>query len=91
MTWDPAPELIREIVDAGADDILLQPTSRNLLKERIDTLTFDRKPFVVSARHIGPDRRCVPGLVPCRCVKYELLDRGDWGCNRLGRRLLDID
>ena len=57
MTWDPAPELIREIIDAGAHDILLQPTSRNLLKERIDTLTFDRKPFVVSARYIGPNRR----------------------------------
>ena len=55
LTWDPAPELIREIVNAGADDILLQPTSRNLLKERIDTLTFDRKPCVVSARYIGPD------------------------------------
>lgn len=60
MAWDPAPELIRELVDAGADDILLQPTSRNLLKERIDTLTFDRKPFVVSARYIGPDRRSRP-------------------------------
>jgi len=53
-------QLIREIVNAGADDILLQPTSRNLLKERIDTLTFDRKPFVVSARYIGPDRRSRP-------------------------------
>ena len=58
LTWDPAPELIREIVNAGADDILLQPTSRNLLKERIDTLTFDRKPCVVSARYIGPDGAC---------------------------------
>lgn len=84
MTWGPPPELIREIVDAGADDILLHPTSRNLLKERIDTLTLDREPFVVSARYIGPDRRCVPGLVPYRCVKYELLGRGDRGCNRLG-------
>ena len=60
MTWDPAPELIRKMVDAGADDILLQPTSRNLLKERIDTLTFNRKPFIVAAHYIGPDRRSKP-------------------------------
>ena len=60
MTWNPDPELIRKMVDAGADDILLQPTSRNLLKERIDTLTFNRKPFIVAARYIGPDRRSIP-------------------------------
>ena len=57
MTWEPSPALIHTMVNAGADDILVQPTSRNRLRERIDLLTFNRKSFLVTADYIGPDRR----------------------------------
>lgn len=57
MTWDPSPELVHSMVNAGADDILVRPTSRNRLLERINLLTFNRKPFVVTSTYIGPDRR----------------------------------
>jgi DNA-binding response OmpR family regulator len=56
-TWKPSVELVHEVIDSGADDLIVQPTSRGQLGSRIETLTFNRKPFVVTASYIGPDRR----------------------------------
>ena len=56
-TWKPSVELVHEVVDSGADDLIVQPTSRGQLGSRIEALTFNRKPFVVTANYIGPDRR----------------------------------
>lgn len=59
-TWKPSVELVHEVVDSGADDLIVQPTSRGQLGSRIEALTFNRKPFVVTANYIGPDRRKQP-------------------------------
>jgi len=59
-TWKPSVELVHEVVDSGADDLIVQPTSRGQLGSRIEALTFNRKPFVVTANYIGPDRRKHP-------------------------------
>lgn len=56
-TWKPSEGLVHRVVKSGADDLLVQPASRGQLRSRIDALTFNRKPFVVTARYIGPDRR----------------------------------
>lgn len=56
-TWKPSVELVHAAIDSGADDLIVQPTSRGQLGSRIDALTFARKPFVVTACYIGPDRR----------------------------------
>lgn len=56
-TWQPSENLVRRVVECGADDLLVQPASRQSLRNRIETLTFNRKPFVVTATYIGPDRR----------------------------------
>lgn len=56
-TWTPSTELVRKVVECGADDLLVQPASRGQLGARVDALTFRRKPFVVTATYIGPDRR----------------------------------
>jgi CheY-like chemotaxis protein len=56
-TWRPSESLVRRIVESGADDLLVQPASRGQLRSRIDGLTFNRKPFIITARYIGPDRR----------------------------------
>ncbi len=58
-TWQPESALVRRIVDSGADDLLLKPMSPLQLLQRIETLTFNRKPFVVTSDYIGPDRRDV--------------------------------
>ncbi|MGH3266362.1 MAG: response regulator, partial [Trebonia sp.] len=59
-TWKPSVELVHAVVDSGADDLIVQPTSRGQLGSRIEALTFNRKPFVVTANYIGPDRRKQP-------------------------------
>lgn len=56
-TWEPSEGLVQRVVESGADDLLVQPASRGQLRSRIDGLTFNRKPFIVTARYIGPDRR----------------------------------
>jgi len=59
-TWKPSVELVHTVIDAGADDMIVLPTSRGQLGSRIEALTFNRKPFVVTANYIGPDRRKEP-------------------------------
>ncbi len=56
-TWTPSEGLVHRVVESGADDLLVQPASRGQLRSRIDGLTFNRKPFIITARYIGPDRR----------------------------------
>ena len=56
-TWQPSESLVRRVVESGADDLLVQPASRGQLRSRIDGLTFNRKPIIITARYIGPDRR----------------------------------
>ncbi|NKB19744.1 MAG: response regulator [Alphaproteobacteria bacterium] len=56
-TWQPSEALVHQVLDAGADDLLVQPASRGQLAKRIETLVFNRKPFVVTSNYIGPDRR----------------------------------
>ena len=56
-TWNPSESLVHRVVESGADDLLVQPASRGQLRSRIDALTFNRKPFIITARYIGPDRR----------------------------------
>ncbi len=59
-TWEPSEALVREVADSGADDLLVQPASRKQLSQRIETLTYHRKLFVVTSNYIGPDRRTGP-------------------------------
>lgn len=56
-TWQPSEDLVRRVVDCGADDLLVMPASRKALHNRIEMLTFNRKSFVVTATYIGPNRR----------------------------------
>lgn len=56
-TWDTGQSLVRKIIDAGADDLLVKPISTRALLERIEIVGLHRKPFVVTSDYIGPDRR----------------------------------
>ncbi|MBK19745.1 MAG: hypothetical protein CMM52_13005 [Rhodospirillaceae bacterium] len=61
-TWQPSESLVHQVLDAGADDLLIQPASRGQLAKRIETLVYNRKPFVVTSSYIGPDRRSTPRI-----------------------------
>jgi len=56
-TWNPAAELVQQVIDSGADDLLPMPLSTERLLSRIETLVKNRKPFVVTTDYVGPDRR----------------------------------
>ncbi len=56
-TWDSESTNVRRAVNAGADDLLVKPLNTKTLVERIQALALARKPFVVTADYIGPDRR----------------------------------
>lgn len=56
-TWEPQHRVVKRVIDAGADDLLVKPLSTRILLERIEALAWNRKPFVVTSDYIGPDRR----------------------------------
>ncbi len=58
--WSPTAELVHETANSGADDMLVKPVSPQRLVDRIGVLTDNRKPFIVTADYIGPDRRKDP-------------------------------
>ena len=57
LSYNPTPELVRNIIGSGADDLLPKPVSAGRLIDRIKLLIEARKPFVVTTDYIGPDRR----------------------------------
>lgn len=56
-TWDAEAGIVRRAVNAGADDLLVKPLNMKTLVDRMTALALARKPFVVTADYIGPDRR----------------------------------
>ena len=58
--WDPPEAVVRAVVDGGADGLIAKPLAPSILLERIQSLAHRRKPFVVTADYIGPDRRRDP-------------------------------
>ena len=59
-TWEPSSDRIREIIDSGADGLLLKPVSISKIQEHLDRVVNERRPFVVTSSYIGPDRRQTP-------------------------------
>lgn len=60
LTWASDPEVVDRAVNSGVDLILVKPLSAARLFARIDGLVAERKPFVVTADYVGPDRRGHP-------------------------------
>ncbi len=57
LTDNPSVDMVRKIVNSGADDVLLKPVSVQQILDRLDLLAKNRKGFVVTTDYIGPDRR----------------------------------
>jgi two-component system chemotaxis response regulator CheY len=56
-TADTTPRTIRELRDAGADEILGKPVSPRSVYNKILAVTNARRPFVAAPNFFGPDRR----------------------------------
>jgi DNA-binding response OmpR family regulator len=63
-TWGATPELIRQVSEAGADDLLVRPFSTKRLSERVEGQLIQRKNFIITGDYIGPERRVTPRDVP---------------------------
>jgi CheY-like chemotaxis protein len=57
LTAQPTPEIVKSVVNSGADDLISKPVSSAHLLKRIEALILARKPFVVTSEYIGPNRR----------------------------------
>lgn len=57
MVNDSDQQTIREVIDCGADDILIKPTTPENLRQRLTLFARGRKKFVVTTDYVGPDRR----------------------------------
>lgn len=62
-TWEKSEILIKRVINAGADDLILRPFSNGILSMRLETLVERRKGFVITHDYIGPDRRRDPNRV----------------------------
>ena len=59
-TWRNTKERIRELIDIGADGLLIKPISNNAIQSHVNFIVNERKPFVVTSSYIGPDCRKDP-------------------------------
>jgi DNA-binding response OmpR family regulator len=57
LSWEPTQEVVKKVIDTGADILMTMPSSTAKLGEAVETLIRRRKPFVVTSDYIGPDRR----------------------------------
>jgi DNA-binding response OmpR family regulator len=73
--WTLDDDVVRRVVQSGADDLTGRPFSTGFLGQRVKQLIDARKGFVVTADYIGPDRRRDPnrsGGAPTREVPNSL-------------------
>jgi len=56
LTSNAVPAVINRILDVGCDDLTARPISPKVIAGRVATLVHNRKPFVVTADYVGPDR-----------------------------------
>lgn len=56
-TGDVTPRTVREMRDAGADEVLCKPVSATNLSNRLAAVTQSRRVFIASSTFFGPDRR----------------------------------
>lgn len=50
-------DYVRKVIDCGSDYILLMPVAPGPVLARVEDLTVQRKPYVVTFDYVGPDRR----------------------------------
>jgi DNA-binding response OmpR family regulator len=55
--WEKSATLVGNVLNSGADDLLLRPFSTALLGQRIIGHIERRKGFVITSDYVGPDRR----------------------------------
>jgi hypothetical protein len=80
--WENTHGLVGNVLNSGADDLILRPFSTTTLGARIRAHTERRKGFVITTDYVGPDRRRdanrpsnVDLFAPPNSLKMKALDR----------------
>src|SRR5690242_20478969 len=55
--WENSGALVTNVINSGADDLLLRPFSTSVLGQRILSHVERRKNFVITTDYVGPDRQ----------------------------------
>jgi DNA-binding NarL/FixJ family response regulator len=55
--WTTSSALASDVINSGADGLLLRPFSAAILDQRIRTHVLNQKPFIVTDSYVGPERR----------------------------------
>ena len=84
MTSSPSEELIREVLASGPDDLITKPLSAGKLTERIVRLATNRKPFIVTAEYVGPNRRGDPRQGTQKAELMEVPNVLEWNVKKQG-------
>jgi len=61
-------DALARAIEAGVDDIIIKPVSAERVKERLQLVTFHRRPFVASDGYVGPERKTEEGIVRSRPI-----------------------
>ena len=54
--WVGSSDTITGLLNSGCDDVLLRPFSVSKTQERVKSIIYNRKKFVVTSDYVGPDR-----------------------------------
>jgi len=57
LLGEPTPQLVSDIMSAGADDVVMKPVSTKALLDRIQLQVHKRKPYIVNEEYLGPARK----------------------------------
>ncbi|WP_417795032.1 response regulator [Terasakiella pusilla] len=83
LAENPTPELVKKVIQAGADDLLSKPFDVATLMRRVGRLIHQRKPFVVTGDYVGPTRQAksqkeanAEQFVPPNTLKARALNEG---------------
>lgn len=83
LAENPTPDLVKKVIQAGADDLLSKPFDVATLMRRVGRLIHQRKPFVVTGDYVGPTRQAksqkeanAERFVPPNTLKARALNEG---------------
>lgn len=93
LAWTATQDAVTRLVNAGADHVVAGPVAPQKVIDRIEAMIHQRKPFVVTADYVGPDRRLEPGReaggAPLVDVPNSLRDKalGQWDPEAMSRAI----
>lgn len=97
LAWTATQESVSRLVNAGADHVIAGPVAPQQVIGRIEAMINRRKPFVVTADYVGPDRRMTPNRdntgTPLIDVPNSLRAKamGEWDPDTMRRAIRDTN